>query len=403
MSIQALRDQRAAKASALKDLVEKADWSAERDQPIYDSGVAEIEAINAQIANHQRLLELAAENRAESNLIEASQRSARDNGSPYAAVFAKWLRGGDKALNEGDFAVIRNTMSTTTDSEGGYAVPTETAGMIIDALKAYGGVRRYATVISTPSGAPMEYPTSDGTTEEGELIGENTTATDSDPSFGTLALPVYKYSSKVITVPIELLQDASADIEAFIRSRIGTRLGRITNKHYTTGTGSAQPNGFVTAASVGVTASTGGATTFSYGNLVDLVHSVDPAYREGGQCVFAMSDAAVKVAKKIVDGQSRPIFLPAYDLSNQGQLDTILGYPVQVNQHMAAPAANAKSVAFGDFGKYVIRDAMALELFRFADSPYLKKGQIGFLAWLRTGGNLMDNGGAVKTFVHSAS
>ncbi|HDS1620337.1 TPA: phage major capsid protein, partial [Stenotrophomonas maltophilia] len=42
-------------------------------------------------------------------------------------------------------------------------------------------------------------------------------------------------------------------------------------------------------------------------------------------------------------------------------------------------------------------------LFRFADSAYVKRGQVGFMAWMRSGGNLVDVGGAVKTFKHGAA
>src|SRR4051794_37793757 len=48
-SIQALREQRAAKARELHDLVNKADWNAERDQPIYDAGMAELDDLDGQI------------------------------------------------------------------------------------------------------------------------------------------------------------------------------------------------------------------------------------------------------------------------------------------------------------------------------------------------------------------
>ena len=66
-------------------------------------------------------------------------------------------------------------------------------------------------------------------------------------------------------------------------------------------------------------------------------------------------------------------------------------------------AASAKSIAFGDFSYYKIRDVMAIQMFRFTDSAYTKKGQVGFLAWMRSGGNFTDVGGAVKTFVNAAS
>src|SRR3546814_11000051 len=97
--------------------------------------------------------------------------------------------------------------------------------------------------------------------------------------------------------------DSSIDGESFVRSRLGTLLGRITNKHCTTGTGGSQPNGLITAATVGKTGTTGQTLTVIYDDLVDLEHSVDPAYREGGNCSFMMADGSVKTIQKIKDSQ----------------------------------------------------------------------------------------------------
>jgi HK97 family phage major capsid protein len=69
---------------------------------------------------------------------------------------------------------------------------------------------------------------------------------------------------------------------------------------------------------------------------------------------------------------------------------------------MAVPAANAKSIIYGDFKKYIVRDAMSVSLMRFDDSAYASKGQVGFLAFIRSGGNLMDTA-AVKYYAHSAT
>ena len=66
-------------------------------------------------------------------------------------------------------------------------------------------------------------------------------------------------------------------------------------------------------------------------------------------------------------------------------------------------AANAKSIAYGDFSFYTIRDVMDVQMFRFTDSAYAKLGQVGFLAWMRAGGNFVDVGGAVKLYVNSAT
>jgi HK97 family phage major capsid protein len=69
---------------------------------------------------------------------------------------------------------------------------------------------------------------------------------------------------------------------------------------------------------------------------------------------------------------------------------------------MAVPAANAKTIAFGNFNKYLIRDAMDVTMFRFDDSAYAKLGQVGYLAWARMGGNLLDVN-SVKLYAHSAT
>lgn len=264
-------------------------------------------------------------------------------------------------------------------------------------------MRSVAEVFRTATGSDINFPTSDGTSETGELIGENTTATAADPSFGVVTIKTYKFSSKIVAVPFELLQDSSVDIEAFIRGRMVTRLGRITNTKFTVGTGTGEPTGVVTAASSGKVGITGQTTTVIFDDLVDLVHSVDPAYRALGRCRFMLNDASLKVIRKLKDSQGRPIFLPGYDGLAGAMPDTILGYPVTINQDVAAMAANAKSILFGDFSFYKIRDAMDVSMFRFDDSAYIKLGQIGFLAWMRSGGNFVDVGGAVKYYANSAT
>jgi HK97 family phage major capsid protein len=407
MSLQALREQRAAKAIALKDLVNKTEWNAAADQPVYDQGMAEIDDIDARITRIETANAKLVEQTRTDEALDAAARVSRNKGV-NTSLFAKWLKGGDRALNEADWAQVRNTMSTTTGSEGGFTVDTQVATSVLDALKAYGGMRApgMATVIQTTGVGSMSFPTSDGTSEEGEIVAENGTANDADVTFGTIALNVFKFSSKVVAVPLELLQDSNVDIEAFVRSRLTNRLGRITNRLFTVGTGSSQPFGVMTAAGVGVTAGNGTSqvTAITYDSLIDLQHSVDPAYRETGRCRWMMADASVKVLRKIKDGQSRPIFVPGYEQgSPNGAPDTLLGSPITINQNVAAMAAGARSIAYGDFGHYYIRDAMAIEMFRFTDSAYTKKGQVGFLAWMRSGGNLVDVGGAVKVFVNAAS
>lgn len=403
MSIQALREQRGKIARTLQELVAKADFDAVTDQAIYDNAMAEIDGIDAKIARITAMNEkIAADTRTDA-VADLAAKKGRDQRDTGLSVYAKWLKGGDRALNDDDWATIRNTMSTTTGSEGGFTVDTAVAASVIDALKEFGGMRAVSTVISTSGVGLLSFPTSDGTSEVGEIIAENGTATDADPSFGTVGLPVYKFSSKVAAVPLELIQDSSVDIEAFVQNRLVTRLGRVTNQMFTTGTGSAQPNGIVTGATIGVTAanSTSQVTAVTYDSLVALQHSVDPAYRRAASWMFA--DSTLRIIRQIKDGSNRPIFVPGYEMGVPGGMpDTLLGQPVTINQDVAAMAANARSIVYGDMSGYYIRDIMDVTLFRFTDSAFTKKGQVGFLAWMRSGGNLVDVG-KVRVFRNAAS
>jgi HK97 family phage major capsid protein len=411
-SIQALRERRNAKALEAKKLLDDhpaEKWSKEVEGKV-DALYAEIDDIDAQISRHQKLLDLSAEQtfsdvKNNKKLPGAAEIDLPENFAK--SCYSKWLRGGDNAISGEEWTKLRATMSTTTTTEGGYTVPTEVAKSVVEALKAFGGMRSAAEVFATAAGNDINFPTSDGTAEVGELIAQNTTATGQDPSFGVRTLSVYKYSSKIVAVPIELLQDTVIDMEAFVKNRLVTRLGRITNTHFTTGTGTGQPTGVVTIADSGKVGTTGQTLTVIYDDLIDLIHSVDPAYRVAGNCKFMMNDASVKVIRKLKDTTGRPIWTPGYETGIAlGQPDTLLGYPVVVNQDIAVMAANAKSILFGDFTYYKIRDVMAISMFRFTDSAYTKLGQVGFLAWMRSGGNFVGVTGtpnAIKYYQNSAT
>ena len=400
-SIQALRERHASLAKEVRALVEANNtaWKPEH-QSSYDAKMAELDDVKAQIDRIAKI-DAAFKEERQHEAVQQAASKLEGKGGPANKLYAKWLRGGDSALSAQEWADIRATMSTTTTTEGGYTVQTEVAQILIDSLKAYGGMREVATILATAQGNPMSFPTSDGTSETGELIAENTTATGADPTFGTAALNTYKFSSKVVAVPIELLQDSQIDVEAFVNARLGTRLGRITNTKYTLGTGSGEPFGIAARAGSGKVGTTGQTLTVIVDDLIDLVHSVDPAYRKSS-CRFMMNDSSLKVIRKLKDSQNRPIFLPGYDGLGGAMGDSLLGFGITVNQDVAVMAANAKSIYFGDFKKYYIRDALQITLQRYTDSAYAKLGQVGFLAWARSGGNLLD-AGAVKYYANSAT
>ena len=409
-----LRAQRDAVAKKAHDLNNK--YPADQRMPAaeakeLDGYLAEVEKIDEEIAREQRVMQLAAET-PEGQHAAALAAATRPGGAhtDEGAALRAMLTGGLGALSaEQRNAMyarvnpdIRAAMSTTTATEGGYTVATEFNTNLIQAMKAAYAVRSVATGIRTATGAQMLFPTADSTNEEGEIVGQNTGVTTGDTTFGQASMDVYKYSSKAIALPFELLQDSMFNVEGYISGLLQLRKGRIHNRHHTVGTGSSMPRGIVSAALPGKVGATGQTVTVTYDDLVDLEHSVDPYYRPAGK--WMMHDDTLRALRKLKDGQGRPIFVPGYEQGNPGGApDRLAGREIIINQHMPAMAANAKSILFGDFSKYLIRDVMDLTLFRMTDSKYTEKGQVGFLAFQRSGANMVDVGGAIKYYQNSAS
>lgn len=408
-----LRERRNAKAKEAHDL--NAKYPADQRMPADEAGrldalLAEVEAIDSDIARENRMAQLAGD--AQSDHDFAMNAAVRDGGGETneSAALRAMLTGGLSALSaEQRNAMasrqnhdIRAAMSTTTGSEGGYTVATEFSRNLIEAMKAEFAVRSVASSIQTSTGAQMLWPTADSTAEEGEIVGQNTLTNALDTVFGQASMDVYKYSSKSIALPFELLQDSMFDVEAYIQSVLRRRIGRIQNRHHTTGTGTGQPKGILVAAASGKVGTTGQATSVTYDDLVDLEHSIDPIYRGAGR--WMLHDDTLKAVRKMKDSQNRPIFVPGYETGNPGGApDRLLGRQIVINQNMPVMAANAKSILFGDFSKYLIRDVMDVTLFRMTDSAYTLKGQVGFVAFCRSGGNVVDIGGALKYYANSAT
>jgi HK97 family phage major capsid protein len=287
-----------------------------------------------------------------------------------------------------------------TAGAGLATVPDELMRSIEVALLTFGGMRQAATVLRTSTGAALPIPTVNDTAQSGVILDENTQVANQDVTFSQLVLDAYKYSSKQVLVSVELLQDSSVNLGQLLGQLLGERIGRITNNHFTLGTGTLQPRGIVVAATVGFTAPTADSqvTAWKYTSIVELEHSVDPAYRRGAS--FMMADSSLKKTKLIVDTTGRPLWAASIAT---GAPDTLMGYPIIINQDVAAMAANAKSVVFGDLSKYLIRDVLGVTLLRL-EERFADFHQVAFLAFARMDGDLLNAGtNPVKVFVNAAT
>jgi HK97 family phage major capsid protein len=282
---------------------------------------------------------------------------------------------------------------TVTTTAGGYLIPNEMIRALEQAQLFFGGMRSVATIIRTDTGATLPFPTVNETTVKGRILGINTQATATDPAFGIMNLGAFKYSSDMVLVPEELLQDSGVNMPVFLGNALGMRIARITNQHWTTGTGTTQPWGIVpraTAKNLGTgTATTFGAsTTAIYQNLVGIVHAVDIAYRRNAK--FMMNDAVLAIFAGLVDSTGRPIWAPSLA---QDVPDRLMGYPVVINNDMTPTLVNlARTVVFGDLSSYYIREVRDVAVLSSRER-FIDFHQTAFLAFGRYDGDLLNAGG----------
>jgi HK97 family phage major capsid protein len=384
----------------------------------HDDIMAEFDKVDAQIAREKRMADAekrledrAAEERAKQRPIAGGEGRGQDEGEQvtYRSAFHRYVQvaGDMSALTDEERAALRagiapqeaRAQTVGTPSAGGYTVPTELSNQIIISMAAWGPMydENICTVINTSGGNPIDIPTIDDT---GVAVAQHTEAgsvTDdggSDATFGKKTLNAYAYDTEWVKFSWELAQDSIFNFETLLGDLLGQRLGRRANTELTTGDGTGDPNGIVTASTLGKTSAS--ATAVTYDEIIDLVHSVDPAYRQSPKVRFMFNDTTLGALRKLKDGDGRYIWTQG-DVQN-GVPGSILGYRYSINQAMDGLTASKKAMLFGDFGKYFVRKVGGIVMFvareRFAPD-------IGLLGLIRLDGELGDTAAVKHLITHA--
>jgi HK97 family phage major capsid protein len=409
MRIKNLMEERARvwdQMQSLRESVKDREFTAE-ERSSWDKGEADIASLTSDIEREQRAEEFA------KTLAPKFEKAADEVRSEpvapeYREVFDKWARFGSGELDGDEKRALRagfvaasgesRALGVGTGAAGGYAVPQGFRDVLVETMKYYNAVRQVATVITTDNGATLPWPVNNDTANVGAILAENTQISQQDVALTQEQLSAYMYTSKLVLVSLQLLQDSAIDISSFLGRKLGQRIGRIQNQHFTTGTGTGQPLGLITGGTA-VAAATGSTTAIKYADLVNTIFRVDPAYRNGGNVKWMWSDTALASIRNLVDSQNRPLWEPSVQA---GVPDTLLGYGIVVNNDLAVPAASAKTGAFGDFeAGYVIRDVSGVQTVRL-DERYADFLQVGWFAYCRTDATVQDTA-AYTVFQQSAT
>jgi HK97 family phage major capsid protein len=178
---------------------------------------------------------------------------------------------------------------------------------------------------------------------------------------------------------------------------LGERIARRVNTELTTGDGTGDPNGVVVASATGKTAAS--TTAFTADEVIDLLHSVDPAYRASPKCRWQFNDTTLASIRKLKDGQGN--YLWQMGDVRTGEPDRLLAHPYSVNQAMANIGLSAKPIIFGDHSRYVVRKVRGFTVITLRER-YAENFQIGMVGFKRFDGELL-NDQAVKHLVMAAA
>lgn len=402
--IRAKRDNIAREMRALHDgAKEDTAWTDEQRSK-WDNMRSELVALDDKIKREEELRELDQKFvRDNKDDIEGHQhrQSGDDQEQRAAQAFDKMLRHGASELSSEERSLVREMRAngTSPNEKGGYTIPREMQNKIHEAMKAFGGIAQHCQLMVTSSGNPVHWPTSDGTTEVGELVGENQQVGEQDAQFGETELGAKKLTSKVIRVSNELLNDSAIDVQAFLARRIASRLAR-GEAHYVakgSGTGTPkQPLGIVTAVSQGH--QTAAADKLDWRDFSGLKHSIDPAYRGSPKTAYAFNDKTLQLITEMVDDKNRPIWLPEVAGATPA---TILGERYFIDQAIPDFEAGAKFALYGDWDMFILRRVQYMVLKRLVER-YADYDQTGFLAFHRFDCVLEDSA-AIKAAVRKAA
>jgi HK97 family phage major capsid protein len=374
----------------------------------WDRAEAELTELSQDIERMERAARLDTVQRDQAVIATGGGESGEDRGeidtdAAYRDAFGQFVRHGMGGLSQEQRSLMLSNQAevragaTSPGSAGGFFIPTDTLNKITEVMKAYGGLLGAANLITTGSGNPLNWPTNDDTANVGAILAENAQVTEQDFTLGQKTLGAYTYTSKLVRLSLQLVQDDVFNVESWLVRKLGERIGRAVAAHLATGTGTNQPEGLFTNATAGKTGATGQTTAVTYDDLVDLQHSIDPAYRASAQ--WAMSDTALKTVRKLKDSQGRPLWEPSVQA---GVPSSLMGAGVLIDNGIPAPAANAKSIGYGDIGAaYVVRQVAGGQMMRL-DERYADYLQVGFLGFTRLDAK-PDDSAAFRVYAHSAT
>ncbi len=338
------------------------------------------EAIDVAKRNEERKVEASA---AAKGFVPAASPEVRSADSILRAIAAGEERG---------FEFDKRTLVPTTNT-----VPRSFYDEVFDVARLVGPMLDggVSEVINTTSGEDLTIPTLTAYSTAAITPAAGTIAA-SDPTYSSITLGAYKYGF-LVQAASELVTDAGFNLASHIANQAGNAIGFAVNAQLTSGTGTNQPTGIVTAASAGITGATAVGGAFTADNLIDLAYfSLDGLVRRLPGTGYMANGRSIGAMRKLKDDDGAYLYQVGV-----GQPDQFAGFPVVENPAMPNIGTAAKSVLFGHLPSYKVRLAGGLQVASSTDFAF----NTDLVTWrflIRVDGNLTHTG-HVNVFQGGAS
>ena len=395
-SINEMRAERArifeqAKALNQRATDEDRDLTAE-ERAAWDEMNADIDRLAKEINDKERDERIAA---VRNSLDPDAERTVRNPEKDFERKFGAFLNGETRSyeftFTSADLREDRDLLAGS--GTGANVVPITFVRSLREHLIENSAIRQTnATILTTSGGEELRVPKTT-THPDAQITAEGGTIAANDPVFDQVTLNAYKYTN-LTSVSREFIDDEVVNVLEYLARHNGIALANKSGSDFVNGDGSGNPQGVVAAATSGKTAAAKDAITGD--ELIDLQHSVVSGYRRNAY--WLMHDSTAASVRKIKDTTGQYLWQPGLQA---GQPDMLLARPVVTDPGVPELGTSNKTVVFGDFSGYYVRDVGSVRFERSDDFAF-DSDMVTFRAIIRSDGDLVDEN-AVRALTQAAT
>lgn len=328
------------------------------------------------------------------------------------ATFAKYLRGGESALDRAEYNVlksqifafediaamiqngfdvktIKTTMVEAQGTLGGFAVPTTMQSAILQRLPGMTAIRGGgATVVNLTTGNSTEFMEVTGGNDRyvsglrGAWGSETQSPTEKNFTLGQKTVNADVYTYKVV-MSQSLVEDAS-NLVSILQNLAATTLAVDEDDAFTIGDGVGKPQGLLPGSAnlhSFTEVVTGSAAAVTANGIKALKRGIPIQYRS--TAIFLANSDTYGDIETLVDGNGQYLFPDLTDT------DRLLNRRALESESMPDVAANAFPILFGNMAGYAIVERSGMTVARYQDA-YTGINTVQYHFRRRVGGRVIE-------------